>query len=102
MAQSDLKLREVEPTRADVIRRLKRIEGQVRGVQRMIEEERACGEVLAQLSAINEAVRSVSARFAEDYAVECLAADASKTSNRTSKSRETAAALVEALMRAPR
>ncbi len=64
MAESD--------SRADLIRRLKRIEGQVRGVQRMVQEDRACGDILAQLSAVNEAVRRVSSLLAEQYAFECL------------------------------
>ena len=39
--------------------RLRRIEGQVRGVQKMIEEERYCAEVLMQLSSVQEALRGV-------------------------------------------
>lgn len=87
--------------RQDLIKRLKRVEGQVRGVQRMIEEDRACGEILAQLSAVNEAVRSASALLAEKYALECLESG-EKSKKRTSKPRETVAALIDALMRAPR
>lgn len=43
----------------DLISRLKRIEGQVRGVQRMIEENRDCGEIVIQLGAIKAAVNRV-------------------------------------------
>ncbi len=92
-------------SREDLIRRLKRIEGQVRGVQRMVEEDRACGEILAQLSAVNEAVRRVSSLLAEKYALECLEGDADpKTGSKkgTAKSRETVAALIDALMKGPR
>jgi CsoR family transcriptional regulator, copper-sensing transcriptional repressor len=39
--------------------RLKRIEGQVRGLQRMVEEERYCPEVLTQMSAVHESLRAV-------------------------------------------
>ena len=42
--------------RKSVISRLRRIEGQVRGVQRMIEEEGDCGEILNQIAAIKSAV----------------------------------------------
>ncbi len=86
--------------REDLIRRLKRIEGQVRGIQRMVEQDRACGDILAQLSAVNEAVRRVSVLLAEQYALECLDDDANNKG--AAKSRETIAALIDALMKAPR
>ena len=88
-------------SREDLIRRLKRIEGQVRGIQRMVEEDRACPDILSQLSAINEAVRRVSVLMAEKYALECLD-DTGQTEEATAKSRETIAALIDALMKAPR
>ncbi len=81
----------------DLVRRLKRIEGQARGVQRMIEEDRPCGELLVQLSAMNEAIRSVSLRLAEDYALECLENAPAKR-----QPRKTVATLLDALVRAPR
>ncbi len=52
--------------------RLRRIEGQVRGVQSMVAEERDCGEILQQLAAIQSAVRSASLTFIEEYASRCL------------------------------
>ncbi len=52
--------------------RLRRIEGQVRGVQSMVAEERDCGEILQQLAAIQSAVRSASLAFVEEYASRCL------------------------------
>ena len=56
-----------------LIKRLRRIEGQIRGVQNMLEEERDCREIMQQLSAVNSAVRSTSRSFFQDYAVLCLA-----------------------------
>ncbi len=87
-------------SREDLIRRLKRIEGQVRGIQRMVEQDRACPEVLSQLSAVNEAVRRVSILLAEKYALECL--DDTEQPEGAARSRETIAALIDALMKAPR
>ncbi len=87
---------------ADLIRRLKRIEGQVRGIQRMIEQDRACGDTLAQISAVTAALRSVSLLLAEQYALECLETDTGKPKRPSAKSREAVATLLEALMRAPR
>ena len=52
--------------------RLKRIEGQVRGVQSMLDEERDCREILQQLAAIRAAVHSATQQFVEEYASKCL------------------------------
>ena len=57
-----------------LITRLKRVEGQVRGVQAMLAEERDCTEILQQLTAIQSAVRSASMAFVEEYASRCLLA----------------------------
>jgi DNA-binding FrmR family transcriptional regulator len=45
--------------KADMLLRLRRAEGQIRGVQKMVEEERYCPEVLVQMSAIHESLRAV-------------------------------------------
>jgi len=86
--------------REEIVRRLRRIEGQVRGIQRMIDEDRACRDVLDQLSAIQQAVRGVSGIVAQRYALECIESAQENTSDEHSQ--ETAAALVDAILRAPR
>ncbi|MCS7178645.1 MAG: metal-sensitive transcriptional regulator [Anaerolineae bacterium] len=58
--------------KADLIRRLRRIEGQTRGVARMIEEGRDCQEVLQQLAAIRAAVRQASVQVMRSYVLECI------------------------------
>jgi len=60
-----------------LIRRLRRIEGQLRGVQTMVDEERDCQEILQQLSAIRSAVQGASLAFLEQYVTSCLLEDAS-------------------------
>ena len=55
-----------------MLSRLRRIEGQVRGVQNMIDEERDCQEILQQLSAIRSAVQGTSVIFLQEYAVDCM------------------------------
>lgn len=87
-------------TREEINRRLRRIEGQVRGIQRMIEQDRACRDVLDQLAAIQQAVRGVSAIVAQRYALECIESTQENASGEHAQ--ETAAALVDAIMRAPR
>jgi len=59
-------------TKQQLMSRLRRIEGQVRGVQKMLEEERECREILQQLAAIRSAVQSTSSAFLEQYASDCL------------------------------
>ena len=66
-----MKIQNLE-TKENLIRRLKRIEGQVRGVQVMLDEERDCQEIMQQLTAIHSAVQSTSRTFLQDYATNCL------------------------------
>jgi DNA-binding FrmR family transcriptional regulator len=53
-------------------KRLRRIEGQVRGVQKMLDEERDCHEIIQQLAAIRSAVQGASLMFMKQYASDCL------------------------------
>jgi len=55
-----------------LITRLKRIEGQVRGIQRMVEENRYCIDVLTQISAIHESLRKVSEALLRDHLDHCV------------------------------
>ena len=61
-----------ERTQSEVLLRLRRIEGQVRGIQRMVEENRACRDVVVQLAAVKASVASLNTLVAETYAQECL------------------------------
>jgi DNA-binding FrmR family transcriptional regulator len=61
-----------EQERMEILARLKRIEGQARGVQRMVEEGRDCVEVMTQLAALKAATTSLSAQLLEDFALYCL------------------------------
>lgn len=60
------------PQREEVLLRLRRIEGQVRGVQRMVEEGRDCREIVTQVAAIKSALASVSGVVLQCYATGCL------------------------------
>src|SRR5260221_10976402 len=55
----------------DLLLRLRRIEGQVRGVQKMVEEERYCPDVLMQMSAIHESLRSVERILLKNHLQHC-------------------------------
>jgi len=60
------------PSNADLIRRLRRIEGQARGLQRMIAEGRPCSEIVTQLSALREAVNKVGVALIARHVASCL------------------------------
>ncbi len=52
--------------------RLKRIKGQVEGIQRMVEEDRYCADILTQVSAVQEALRSVSRELLKNHMTHCV------------------------------
>ena len=56
-----------------LLARLKRIEGQVRGVSRMVEEERYCVDILNQLQAVNAALTRVEEQVLKGHAAHCVA-----------------------------
>ncbi|HEX7939786.1 MAG TPA: metal-sensitive transcriptional regulator [Gemmatimonadaceae bacterium] len=57
--------------KASNLTRLRRIEGQVRGLQKMIEEDRYCADVLTQVSSVHEALRSVSRELMRNHLKHC-------------------------------
>ncbi len=59
-------------TKSHISGRLARIEGQLRGVRKMIEEDRDCKDIVQQLIAIRSAVQSASFQFLQDVASDCL------------------------------
>ena len=52
-------------------KRLRRIEGQVRGLQRMIDEDRYCADILTQISSVHEALRSVGRELMRNHLKHC-------------------------------
>ncbi|MCR6513361.1 MAG: metal-sensitive transcriptional regulator [Clostridium sp.] len=63
---------ENEKLRKDISNRLKRIEGQVKGIQGMVDKNTCCGDVLVQVAAIRSAINKVGALLIENYALNCL------------------------------
>jgi DNA-binding FrmR family transcriptional regulator len=55
-----------------LVKRLHRIEGQVRGIERMIEEERYCVDVLTQIAAVTTALESLAYRILDDHVAHCV------------------------------
>jgi CsoR family transcriptional regulator, copper-sensing transcriptional repressor len=80
-----------------LIKRLHRIEGQVRGLERMVEQDRYCIDVLTQIAAVTTALESVALRVLDDHVNHCVS-DALASGDRkqaSAKSRE----LLEAVHR---
>src|SRR5215203_1482614 len=57
--------------RARNLRRLKRIEGQVRGLQKMIEDDRYCADIMTQISSVHEALRAVGRELMRNHLRHC-------------------------------
>ena len=55
------------------LKRLRRIEGQVRGVQKMVEDDRYCADIMTQISSVQEALRSVGRELMRNHLKHCAA-----------------------------
>ena len=60
--------------KAGVLTRLRRIEGQVRGLQKMVEEERYCTDIITQVSSVQEALRGVGRELLRNHLKHCASA----------------------------
>ena len=58
--------------RAQILQRLKSIEGQARGIQRMVEDQRSCQDVMDQIAAMRAASHALSIQLLEEFALHCL------------------------------
>ncbi len=67
-------------TKEDYARRLRRIEGQVRGIARMVDEDTYCIDVLTQISAVTKALQAVGIGLVEDHLGHCVV-DAARASH---------------------
>ncbi len=59
--------------KASLVKRLHRIEGQVRGIERMIEEDRYCIDVLTQIAAVDTALESLAYKILDEHVNHCVA-----------------------------
>ncbi len=59
-------------TKEDMLKRLRRIEGQVKGIQRMIEEDKYCVDILTQVSAVRAAINKVGSLLVEKHSMTCI------------------------------
>src|SRR5579884_4289057 len=85
-----------QDTRDALLHRVNRLEGQVRGVGRMIEDDRYCIDIVNQLSAIQAAARQLSLQILEGHVRHCVM-DAARTDDAEPKLQELMATLGKAL-----
>lgn len=75
MAGIDEKTCFTSDAKEEILARLKRAEGQLRGVQKMVEEERSCQDLIIQLIAVKEAVTQVALTVLSNQLISCLKKD---------------------------
>ena len=81
------------------LKRLRRIEGQVRGVHRMVDEDEYCIDVLTQISAVTRALQGVALGLLEDHLRHCVADAAAGGGKRAEEKLAEASAAVRRLVR---
>ena len=89
-----------QQAKATSLKRLKRIEGQVRGVARMVEEDRYCIDVVTQIGAVRAALRKVEEEVLRDHVGHCV--EGAIASGNRSQQRRKIAELMEVFGRADR
>ena len=87
-------------TKPKVLNRLKRIEGQVRGLARMVDEDRYCIDVAHQIAAVREALSRVETELLKDHLAHCI--EGAITSGNIEDQRRKAAELITLLERTSR
>jgi len=89
-----------QEAKSSALKRLKRIEGQVRGLARMVEEDRYCIDVVTQLSAVRAALRAVEEEVLRDHAATCV--EHAIASGNKAEQRRKVAELMDVLARSNR
>jgi DNA-binding FrmR family transcriptional regulator len=86
--------------KASALKRLKRIEGQVRGLGRMVEDDRYCIDIVTQISAVRAALRRAEEEILRDHVAHCV--EGAIASGNQSQQRRKIAELMEVIGRADR
>ena len=86
--------------KSSVLKRLRRIEGQIRGLARMVEEDRYCIDVVTQISAVDAALRGVEEEILRDHVANCV--ENAIASGNKAEQRRKVAELMDVLSRAAR
>ena len=86
-------------TKPDLLKRLNRIEGQVRGVSKMVQDDKYCIDILTQVSAAKAALDKAALELLRDHAKHCLTNDEVQSHSKENKADELVGALENAIRR---
>ena len=86
-------------TKEDYLKRLRRIEGQVRGIERMIASDTYCIDVLTQISAVNSALQSVALGLLDEHLGHCVSHAVAEGGEEADKKLAEASAAIARLVR---
>jgi DNA-binding FrmR family transcriptional regulator len=84
----------------DLLARLRKVEGQVRGVQKMVDQDVYCIDILTQIAAAESALKKVAVRLLEDHLGHCVAEAARGTRRQQDEKVSEASAAIERLLKA--
>ncbi len=84
----------------DLVTRLRKVEGQVRGLQRMVDSEEYCIDIITQIGAASSALKRVAVSLLEDHIGHCVAEAASGTKRQRDAKVTEASAAIERLLKA--
>lgn len=62
----------MESSKEDILKRLRRIEGQIKGIYKMIDQDQCCNDVLIQVAAVKAAISKVGGLVLENYSKDCI------------------------------
>lgn len=86
-------------SKEQLLARLRRVEGQIRGLQQMVECDRYCVDVLTQISAVTKALQSVAVGLLDDHLRHCLADAAVAGGREADRKLEEATAAIDRLLK---
>lgn len=89
-----------KPMKASCLKRLSRIEGQVRGLAKMVEDDRYCIDIVTQISAVRAALRRVEEEVLRDHVAHCV--EHAIASGNATEQRSKVAELMDVLVRSSR
>jgi DNA-binding FrmR family transcriptional regulator len=87
------------PNKENYAKRLRRIEGQVRGIAKMIDEDKYCIDILTQISAVNSAMQSVALGLLEEHLGHCVSHAVNEGGDEADKKLAEASAAIARLVR---
>ena len=87
MSQTEQQVYGYHADKASLVKRLHRIEGQVRGIERMVEDDRYCIDILTQIAALNTALERLAFEILDDHVNHCVSGAIASGNKRDAKAK---------------